>query len=382
MSKRLLFLFPLARYMRAHWADRIRAAVAEGYEVHIGVPFDDDLNGLNLSGAALHDLPLRRGLPSLWGEVRCILAIWSLLKVLKPDLIHAVTIRPVAYAGVAARLLRAPAILHSLTGLGFLFASEGRIARLLRPVVQRVLRFAFAHPNAYVLFENHDDQALLVAQGLVAEEQTSVFIGSGLDLEAFAFAPIPHDAVPLVTLPSRLIAPKGIPQFVEAARRLNAEGVNARFAVVGEGDPGNPDSISRATLDQWASEGAIEYWGWQDDIAAVLRASTIVCLPSHYREGAPRILIEAAAIGRPCITTDWPGCRDVVMDGETGLLVPPRDVSALVDALRHLLADRARCETMGRAARAHAEAAFSNERAFAHLFALYNELLGHTPRNS
>jgi glycosyltransferase involved in cell wall biosynthesis len=380
MSDRLLFLFPLSRYMRAHWTDRIRAAVARGHDVHVAVPVDAELDGLDLSGAALHDLPLRRGLPTPWGEIVCFLAIFRLLRALKPDLLHAVTIRPVVYGGVAARLLHVPAVLHSLTGLGFLYASSGPAARLLRPLVERALRFAFGHANARVLFENHDDCAELVGHGVVAPDRTSVFIGSGLDLAAFAPAPMPEREAPLVTLPSRLIAPKGVHEFVAAARRLRGEGSPARFALVGEGDPGNPESIAPETLEGWAREGVVECWGWQDDIVSVLRASTLVCLPSWYREGAPRILIEAAAMGRPAVTTDWPGCRDVVVDGVTGLLVPPRDAGALANALRRLLADPARCEAMGVAARAHAEAAFSNERAFAHLFALYDALLAKSPR--
>ena len=380
MSSRILFLFPLARYMRAHWTDRIRAVLAEGHEVHIGIPFDHDLKGLDLGKVTFHNLPLRRGRPVLTGEIATFRATQKLIADVAPDLIHAVTIRPVVYGGFIARLTSVPAALYSLTGLGFLYASDGFLARSLRPLVGMLLRFAFAHPNARVLLENSDDRDVLVAQHILRPNKVSVFVGSGLNLEAFAFAPPPDDVIPLITLPSRLIVPKGVYEFVDAARLLKAQGASVRFALVGEGDIGNPESIDAATLSGWSREGAVEVWGWQDDIISVLRASSIICLPSYYREGAPRILIEAAAIGRPSVTTDWPGCRDVVVAGVTGVLVPPRDAKALARALHDLIGDPARRREMGLAARAHAEAAFSNEQAIAHLLSLYSGLLANIPR--
>lgn len=375
MSERLLYVFPLARYMQAHWTDRIRATIDAGHDVHIAVPFDAELTPALFRGAVLHDIPLHRGLPSLVAEPRCLLAIFRLLRTLRPDFVHAVTIRPVAYAGLASRVLRVPAVLHSLTGLGYLYSGTGLAARALRRLAESLLCLVFAHNNTRVLFENPDDCALLVTRCVVPAAKTSVFVGSGLDLDTFEFFAEPETSVPLVVLPSRLIAPKGVHEFVAAARVLKAEGVAVRFALVGESDAGNPDSILQSTLNAWAREGAVEYWGWQDDIISVLRAASVVCLPSWYREGAPRILIEAAAIGRPAVTTDWPGCRDVVTDGVTGLLVPPRNVAALADALRRLIADPALRHDMGGAARAHAEAHFSNAMAIAHLHGLYADLI-------
>lgn len=382
MGERLLFLLPLARYMRAHWADRIRAAVRAGYEVHVGVPFDRELDGIDLDGAVLHDLPLRRGLPALFGEAQAGLAIWRLIRKIHPDILHAVTIRPVVYGGIAARLANTPAAVFSLAGLGYLYANEGGLARFLRPLVEQAFRFAFLGRNIFTAFENPEDRALLVARDVVAQEKTSVFIGSGLDLDVFFFASEPESDAPIVALPSRLIVEKGIREFVAAARLLKAEGSLARFVIVGEGDEGNPGSIDRSELEGWAREGAVECWGWRDDIAAVLRETAIVCLPSYYREGAPRILMEAAATGRPVITTDWPGCRHVIVADETGLLVPVRDAPALAAALRRLIADPVRRADMGRAARCYAKRNFSNEQAVAHMLGLYEALLEKVPRKT
>ncbi len=371
---RLLYIFPVALNLRAHWADRVRVA-AQHYDVHVAVPFEESLQGLDLGRVTLHDMPLRRGAPSPLAEFALLRRIFSLVRDVRPNLVHAVTIRPVIYGGIAARLLHVPAAVFSVTGLGFLFDREQPLARFLRPFAERALRFVFAHPSALVIFENQDDRDELVAHHVVGSDQGLVFVGGGLDLEQFSFSPEPPSAEPLVILPSRLIAAKGVREFVEAARRLKAAGVRARFALVGDIDEAHPDLIERGDLDAWAREGVVECRGWCEDMAEVIRSAAIVCLPSYYREGAPRALIEAAAIGRPAVTTDWIGCRDVVVDGETGLLVPARDVEALAAALRRLIEDRALREHMGEAARFRAEDHFSNALAIERMFSAYSALL-------
>ncbi|HUD51271.1 glycosyltransferase family 4 protein [Parvibaculum sp.] len=371
---RLLYIFPVALNLHAHWADRVRAAT-ERYDVHVAVPFEASLEGLDLGKATLHNKPLRRGAPSIWGELVLVWRLFSLIRALRPALVHAVTIRPVIYGGVVARLLRVPALVCSVTGLGFLFDDEQPLARFLRPIAGHALRFVFAHPNARVIFENGGDRDDLVANGIVRADQSHVFVGGGLDLDQFSFSPEPPSGEPLVILPSRLIAAKGVREFVEAARRLKAGGVHARFALVGTVDTAHPDPIEQGDLDLWAREGIVECWGWREDMAEVIRSAAIICLPSYYREGAPRALIEAAAIGRPAVTTDWVGCRDVVVDGETGLLVPVRNVEALAAALRRLIEDRDLRERMGEAARFRAEDHFSNALAIERMFSVYDEVL-------
>jgi len=309
------------------------------------------------------------------GEFRLIRRIFALVRELRPRLLHAVTIRPVVYGGIAARLFYVPAAAFSVTGLGFLFDGEQPLARFLRPFASLALRFVFGHPNALVIFENQDDRDELVARHIVEADRCLVFVGGGLDLALFAFTPEHVSDMPLVVLPSRLIAAKGVREFVEAARRLKAAGVRARFALVGDVDEAHPDLIERRDLDAWAREGAVECWGWREDMAEVIRQAAIVCLPSYYREGAPRALIEAASIGRPAVTTDWTGCRDVVVDGETGLLVPVRNVDALATALRRLIEDRELRERMGEAARFRAEDNFSSALAIERMFSAYDALL-------
>jgi glycosyltransferase involved in cell wall biosynthesis len=196
--------------------------------------------------------------------------------------------------------------------------------------------------------------------------------GSGVDLTTFAPTPLPG-GVPIVVLPSRMLWDKGVAEFVEAAKILSSRGVTARFALVGGIDPGNPAGVPRERLVGWVSEGAVEWWGQRSDMPTVLASATIVCLPS-YREGMPKSLLEACAAGRPIVTTDVPGCRDVLAGGDHGVLVPPRNALALADALARLLADRSELERMAAAA-AKAAPAFAIDQVLATTLSLYRTLL-------
>lgn len=344
-----------------------------GAEVHVCVPCDETLDALDLGGATLHDIALHRGSPAPVAELQTMHALRHLIKTIRPDLVHAATIRPVIYAGILARLLNVPAAAFSVTGLGYLFIG-GKGRRLGRAFGEHAYKLALNHPNAVTVFENADDAAFFVERQLVEPVRTRVFIGGGIDLDTFSFAVEQPSGTPLVVLPSRLLVDKGVREFAAAARMLKGEGVAARFALVGDVDSGNPATLSREEIESWVREGTLEWWGWRDDMADVIRQSAVVCLPS-YREGAPRALIEAAAVGRAAVATNVPGCRDVVQDGSTGFLVPVRDAALLAVALRTLIADPALRLRMGSAARAHAERNFSSALAVERMLSLYDELL-------
>jgi glycosyltransferase involved in cell wall biosynthesis len=178
---------------------------------------------------------------------------------------------------------------------------------------------------------------------------------------------------PVVLLAARLLWDKGVGEFVEAARRLRRAGVQARFALAGRTDPGNPASIPEAQIEAWAEEGLVEWWGWIDDMPATLAKASIVCLPSYYREGLPTVLMEASACGRPVVTTDWPGCRDAVRDGISGLLVRERDVDSLSEALQKLITSPGLCSEMGAAGRHLVEEMFSSEKILAQISMVYQK---------
>jgi glycosyltransferase involved in cell wall biosynthesis len=225
------------------------------------------------------------------------------------------------------------------------------------------------------LFQNPDDRDTFVRLGLVPADKTVIIKGSGVDMTRFTPTPQP-EGPPLILFAGRLIWQKGIGDFVAAARALKTRGLEARFVIVGYPEASSPAAVPAGTLDAWAAEGVIEWWGRRDDMPAVYAGAHIVCLPSSYGEGVPKVLIEAAACGRPAVATDAPGCREIVHDGANGLLVPVGDHEALCAALETLATDPARRAQMGMRGRQIAEAEFALTQVLDRTLALYRELLG------
>jgi glycosyltransferase involved in cell wall biosynthesis len=223
--------------------------------------------------------------------------------------------------------------------------------------------------NTWVIFQNPDDRAAFLESHLVDPKKVTLIRGSGVDIRRFSPRPEPP-GIPLVVLPARLLWDKGVGEFVTAARMLQTEGLHVRFALVGDGDDENPASVSASQLRAWENGGVIEWWGWQENMQDVYAQAAIVCLPS-YREGLPKTLIEAAACGRPIITSDVPGCREVVRQGENGLLVPARDASALAEALKDLLQNPKERLEMGKRGRIIAEKEFSMNLVISQTLAFY-----------
>jgi len=299
----------------------------------------------------------------------------SLYREVSPDLVHHFTLKPILYGSLAARMARVGAVVNSVTGLGFVFSSGSVRARLLRRLIRWPYRIALSGRHSRVIFQNDDDRRRLLAMGLVDLERTVVIPGSGVDLQRFQ--PVPEPAgIPRAAMVSRMLWDKGVLELVEAARILRARDVLGRVVLVGAPDPGNPSSIPASQLEAWRSEGVVDWWGHRDDLTTVYSEVSLVVLPTKYGEGVPRSLVEGAAAGRALVATDLPGCRDVVVGGVTGLLVPPGDPGALADALQQLLQAPDLRRRMGQAARERAEAMFSAERVNSETLSLYCSLLG------
>jgi glycosyltransferase involved in cell wall biosynthesis len=219
-----------------------------------------------------------------------------------------VTIKPVLMGGLVTRLAGVPAVVAAVPGLGFVFMARGAKAAVRRWLVGALYPVAFGHRNLTVIFQNLDDRATLTKLAHLPDSKVVMIRGSGVDLAQYGHTPLPL-GVPVVLLAARLLADKGVREFVQAARLLKQQGVCARFCLAGSVDPANPASLADKELTQWANEGVIELWGQRSDMPDVLRAAHLVVLPS-YREGLPKVLLEAAACGRAVVTTDVPGCRD------------------------------------------------------------------------
>jgi glycosyltransferase involved in cell wall biosynthesis len=370
---RLLYLVTEDWYFCSHRLPLARAAREAGFDVSVATRLRDHADEIRAAGVEPLPIGLSRRSVNPWRELRSLLEIVRAYRSVRPDIVHHVALKPVVYGSLAARAAGVRSVVNALAGLGYVFSSRDRRARLVRPAVEAAFRTVLDRPNNRLIVQNHDDRDFLVNEGVVDARRAVLIRGSGVDASRFVPAP-EREGVPLVVLPARMLRDKGVFEFVAAAERLKGDGVAARFALVGDSDPDNPASIPEATLRRWVESGAVEWWGWRDDMVSVFQQCHIACLPS-YREGLPKALIDAAACGRPIVTCDVPGCREVVREGENGLLVPPRDSAALAAALRRLLEDPALRRVMGERARARAVAEFSIERVIEQTLAVYRGLL-------
>ena len=383
MSQTVLVVEGHANYFCSHRLPWARKAREEGYEVHVTALKTGGEELVRRKGFPFHPIAGRdRGRNPL-AELGIFVRLGRLLRRLDPDLAHFITLRSVLYGSIAARLVGVPAVLNSVTGLGLLFTDDTLRTRCLRWGIVQALRIALGHPNQITTFENPDDADLFISRGLVREKETIVTSGSGVDpgrFPAVAEGPV-GDEGPLVLLPTRLLWHKGVGVFVEAVRQLRLNGAHARFAIVGDTDPENPASVPEETIEEWADAGLIEWWGYQDpdDMARVLQRAHVVCLPSYYREGVPMVLLEAASTGRPIVTTDVPGCREIVEHGENGFLVPPQDPEGLADRIHALLHDAPLRREMGRRGRRRVENAFTADQVATTIVDAYERLLERRP---
>lgn len=370
---RLLYTVNIPRFFVSHRLPLALAAQDAGYEVHVATSDADadHIARIQDSGLAYHPLPLAQHGTNPLAELGTLRALLRLYRQLQPDIVHHVSIKPVLYGGLAARLAGVPAVVAAMSGLGYVFIGEGRKPRVLRQIVKPLFRAALQHPNTRMIFQNPDDQQRFLAMRLLRREQAVLIRGSGVDVTQFVPLPEP-DGTPIVLFAGRLMWKKGVGDFVEAARALRGA---ARFVIVGYAEATSPDTVSSQQLQQWQQQGLIEWWGKRDDMPAVFAQSHIVCLPSTYGEGVPKVLIEAAACARPLVSTDTPGCREITRHDENGLLVPPHDNAALVAALQRLIAQPQLRQRLGQRGRVLVEREFSLERVVQDTFAVYERLL-------
>lgn len=374
---RLLFVVNADWFFLSHRLPIALAAKEQGYEVHVAAGDSGRLTELRSFGFVPHSLRLDRrdsGPLSLFGT---LIQLHRLFVEVRPDIVHLVTIKPVLLGGIAARIAAVPAVVAAISGLGFVFVSNGWVATLRRFVVKALYRIALGHRNACLVFQNPDDRASICSLKSGLSVRSRLIRGSGVNLSRFVATPCRWER-PVVLMAARLLADKGVREFVLAARILRntqwPQGCNVRFVLIGSPDPGNPTGLTESELAGWEREGIVELWGHRDDMHEVLPLANIVVLPS-YREGLPKVLIEAAACGRAVITTNVPGCRDAIEESKTGLLVPAKDSESLAHAIRRLIEDPELCTLMGCNGRVLAETEFDVGQVVAKHLGIYSELL-------
>jgi glycosyltransferase involved in cell wall biosynthesis len=355
-GRTLVFLLTEDWFFASHFLKRGLAARAAGWRVVLIAR--QSAAAAEIRAAGIEFIPvdfIRRRLNPL-AELRLAWQLARLYRQLRPDVAHHIALKPIVIGGLAARLAGVRAVVNAPVGLGFVFSSDRRLARVLRPLVSVLLRLTLTPPGARVIFENPDDLAALTGAGMARAGAAVLIRGAGVDVDAFAPAPEPAGPV-RVLLIARMIREKGVADFVAAAGILRGQ---AQFVLVGAPDEGNPNSVTAAELQAWQAAGLVTWLGPRPDVAALLAGAHIACQPSTYREGLPKSALEAMAAGRPLVASDIPGCREAVIDGETGFLVPARDPAALAAALQRLIEDPELRGRMGAAARAHAVAHFSD----------------------
>ena len=369
--KKVLFLDPDDESFLVQRLVMVKAAQAAGYEVHVAAPDTGHASRLAQHGMIYHKLDLNRGGMNPVADLLPFIRLVVFLAKQRPYILHNISIKPVIYGSIAARLAGLPRVVNLVNGLGYAFDGQGTKGRVIRWVAMMLYRVALSYRHAKVIFQNPDDRALFVDNKLVPQDRTVLIRGSGVNLSKFVPTSSSSREIPNIVFIGRLIKTKGIGELVRAAKILREERVSFKLLVVGEPDPKNPESVSEDELKGWQEEGLIERLGKQSDMPKIYALADLVCLPSYYREGVPLTLIEAAASGKPIVAADSPGTREPVVDGENGYIVPPRDHVQLAAKLKLLLQDANLRAQMGIASQKLAREEFSAEIVQQKLIALY-----------
>ncbi|RKQ69086.1 glycosyltransferase involved in cell wall biosynthesis [Litorimonas taeanensis] len=336
--------------------DFLRALMADGWTVTAmaGGASEEDRAAVEALGVSYRDYPIQRNGLSVKSDLQTFFALRRALADIKPDVVFSYTIKPVIWGGLATRFAGRPKFLALITGLGFTFQKSGFLKSILRGVVSQLYKLSLMGASK-VIFQNSDNRQVFESRGLVKPSKAVQVSGSGVNIERYVETPIDTNETKFLLI-ARLLYDKGISEYIEAAKIVKARYPQARFLLVGPGDP-SPNAFPIETVTQLDKEGVIEYLGEAADVRPHLQGCQIYVLPS-YHEGLPRTVIEAMSTGRPVITTDVPGCRDTVIEGETGLLVPVKDAVALSEGMMTMIEKREAWQEMGRAGREFAERTF------------------------
>lgn len=334
----------------------IRSLVEQGYEVIAVAPFDEYATQLSTLGCRFIPLPMDNKGTNPGRDLLLLVRFFNLMRSERPDVFLGYTVKPNIYGSLAANALRIP-VINNVAGLGTVFIKGGWLNQLVRGLYRVALS-----RSSKVFFQNDEDRQLFVSGGLVSEPIADRLPGSGIDLVKFQPTSLPAGPDVRFLLIARMLWDKGVGEYVEAARVLKRRGIEAECCLLGFLDVQNPAAISSKQMDEWVAEGVVRYLGVSDNVREEIAQADCVVLPSFYREGTPRTLLEAAAMARPIVTTDSVGCRDVVDDGVNGYLCKPKDVSDLADKMERIVRmSPAEREVMGSLGRAKIEREFDEK---------------------
>ena len=372
--KKLFIVVNVDWFFLSHRKDVALAAQKAGWDVSIVTADTGKLKDIAALGLKTINLPMSRSGMNIIQELGTLNFLWKLYKREKPDVVHHVGMKTILWGTLAAKFDKVKGVVNAISGLGGFFAEENK--GLMANLMPKVLKFSHNRKNLLCIFQNNEDKGLYVKNGIIKEDQARFIKGSGVDLDVFCYTPEPSEGKLRVILTARMIVEKGVFILAEAAERLRSKyGNTVEFLLVGGLDD-HPGAITKDQLDSVCDGSYIQWLGYRTDVKELLQSSHIVAFPSYYMEGLPKSLIEADAIGRPVITCNSVGCKETVIDGYNGYLIPTKNVDALVEKLDLLLSDSSLRKEMGRNSRKYAEEYFSIDVVIERHLSIYNELIG------
>ena len=366
MRKKILFVVNVDWFFISHRLPLALEALKRGYEVHIACGITDKKEYLESLGLIVHPLNLSRSGTGISVEIKAFGEIYRTLKEINPNIAHFVTIKPVVYGGITSRFLSIHNKVFSISGLGFIFIKQGLKATLVRMLIKTMYKFALGGKNSHVIVQNPDDKAVLDS---IVKVPITLIRGSGVDLSQYEYNEEKNENIK-VSMACRLLKDKGVFEYIEAAKILKQKLPNVEFELYGDIDIHNPASLTSDDIEKIKNDGFVKVHGFTSNIAKVFSDSNIVVLPS-YREGLPKVLIEAAACGRAVVTTDVPGCRDAIEPNITGLLCKVKDSKSLASMIEKLIVDKNLRNSMGTAGRELAEKEFDINKVVEKHFEIY-----------
>lgn len=370
MKRKLLFVVNVDWFFISHRLPIAIEAIKAGYEVHIITTITNNYNFLIKNGLRVYDISISRSSTRIYSNIVIFFKFLILFTKIKPDLVHLITIKPILIGGLVAKLLNIKSVVLSITGLGYTFLEKNFFSSIKKIIIKKLYYFITSHKNICIIVQNFDDFNFIKNINKSLNKKIILIKGSGVDLKIFKRKKIPKGK-PIVMMASRYLLDKGIIEFYEAAKRLKKYG---RFVLVGFADMDNPSSIDLKLINTWHKEKSVEDWGKKSNMQNIIPKATIVVLPS-YREGFPKVLIEAAACGRAIVTTNVPGCKETIIVGKTGLLAKVKDADSLVNKIKYLLINKDKCHSMGIAARTFAKKTFDINKVITKHLIIYKKLI-------
>lgn len=375
--KKILYVINADWYFKLHWLERAVYFQSKGYEVNVAMPIVDTAISKVLveAGIKLHHLPIQRTSMSVLNELKLLFKLNSIIRSVKPSLVHSVTIKPNLYSTMLCRFKKVP-LISTYPGLGTLGVSKKVKYSISRKFIFFLLRIFSRKQNNYAFFENNEDLNLFKVNNVLPASRLERVFGAGINLDYFSFSTTNSERGEIVVLfASRLLKNKGLSLLFDAVKELHGNGVNIRLRIAGIFDHDSPFSYNQQDIDFMSRYPFVEWLGKRTDIKELIEGSSVVSLPTTYGEGVPRILIEACAVGRPIITTPLGGCRDICIDGFNGFLVEPNSTLEIISALKKFVQDESLVLEMGANGRELVESKFSNQSVFEQHFDMYKLLL-------